>query len=62
MVLGAADNAVGIPTGSWSLENWTVEDYNALYEKVKSGEITVDNDSSVADPSAKGLSNIKFVK
>lgn len=64
MVLGAADDAVGIPTGSWSLENWTVEDYNALYEKVKSGEIVVDNDSTkaAADPSTKGLDNIKFVK
>ena len=63
-VLGAADDAVGIPTGSWSLENWTVEDYNALYEKVKSGEIVVDNDSSTAaaDPSTKGLENVKFVK
>ena len=62
MTLGAADDAVGIPTGTWSLENWTVEDYEALYAKVKSGEIAVDNDSSMADPSAAGLENITFVK
>ena len=64
ITLGAADNAVGIPTDTWSLENWTVEEYNALYEQVKSGEIVVDNDSTeaAADPSTKGLDNIKFVK
>lgn len=62
MTLGAADDAIGIPTDTWSLENWTVEDYEALYAKVKSGEITVDNDSSMADPSAAGLENITFVK
>ena len=64
ITLGAADNAVGIPTDTWSLENWTVEEYNALYEQVKSGEIVVDNDSTkaAADPSTKGLDNIEFVK
>ena len=64
ITLGAADNAVGIPTETWSFENWTVDDYNALYEQVKSGEIVVDNDSTeaAADPSTKGLDNIKFVK
>ena len=62
MTLGAADDAIGIPTDIWSLENWTVEDYEALYAKVKSGEITVDNDSAMADPSAAGLENITFVK
>ena len=62
MTLGAADDAVGIPTDTWSMENWSVEDYNALYAKIKSGEIVVDNDSSVADPSTAGLENITFVK
>lgn len=62
ITLGAADNAVGIPTDTWSFENWTVEDYNALYEQVKSGEIVVDADSTVADPATKELPNIKFVK
>lgn len=62
MTLGAADDAVGIPTDTWSMENWSVEDYNALYAKIKSGEIVVDDDSSVADPSTAGLENITFVK
>ena len=58
--LGAADNAVGIPTDSWSFENWTVEDYDALYAKIVSGEIEIDN-SEIADPSTAGLENVTFV-
>ena len=62
LVLGAADDMVGLPTDTWSLQNWSVEDYNALFEKVKSGEIKVDNNSEMADPSTAGLEKIKFVK
>lgn len=61
LVLGAADDAVGLPVDTWALANWSVEDYNALFEQIKSGEITVDN-SEVADPSEAGLDNITFVK
>ena len=34
---------VGLPTDTWSLANFSVEDYNALYEKVKNGEVKVDD-------------------
>ena len=61
-VLGAAEDMVGIPTDTWSLQNWTVDDYNALFEKVKSGEVEIDNNSEMADPSTAGLENITFVK
>ena len=61
LVLGAKDDAVGLPVDTWSLANWSVDDYNALFEKVKSGEIAVKNDE-VADPSSAGLDNITFVK
>ena len=60
LVLGAADDAVGLPVDTWSLQNWTVEDYNALFEKIKSGEIVVDNDSEMADPSKADLAHITF--
>lgn len=62
MVLGAAEDAVGIPTANWTNEGWTVEDYNALYEKIKSGEMKIDDDSKMSDPSKAGLERIKFVK
>ena len=62
LLLGAKENAVGIPTDTWQLENWSVEDYRALYEKVVSGEVTIDNDEKMADPSKAGLENVTFVK
>jgi len=61
LVLGAADDAVGLPVDTWSLQNWTVDEYNALFEQIKSGEIVVDN-SEVADPSTAGLEHVTFVK
>ena len=34
---------VGLPTDTWSLENITVEEYEAVKEQIKSGEIVVSN-------------------
>ena len=62
MVLGAKDNAVGIPTDTWQFTNWTVEEYQDLYDKVVSGEVTIDDDGEMADPSKAGLDNVTFVK
>lgn len=44
--LGAADDAVGLPTdeGSWRLETYTVEEYQAELESIKTGENAVDAD------------------
>ncbi len=42
--LGVADNAVGLPTATWSLENYTAEEYEDLYAKVASGEVSIDAD------------------
>ena len=61
LVLGAADDAVGLPVDTWSLQNWSVDEYNALFEKVKAGEVTISNEE-INDPSTAGLDNITFVK
>ena len=37
---------VGLPTDTWSLKNFTVDDYNALVEKIKSGEVSISDDIS----------------
>ncbi len=37
--LGAADNATGLPTDTWRLQNFTVEQYKALFAKIQNGEI-----------------------
>lgn len=42
--LGAANDAVGLPVDTWTMENFTVEQYNELFAKLKDGSITVDND------------------
>ncbi|MBQ0017996.1 MAG: BMP family ABC transporter substrate-binding protein [Clostridiales bacterium] len=62
LVLGAADDAVGIPTDTWSLQNWTVDDYNALFEEVKAGKVKIDNASDVSDPTGKLANvNVNFI-
>ena len=40
--LGVADDAVGLPTETWSLTGWTVDEYNTLYAAVKDGSVTID--------------------
>ena len=42
--LGVEDNAVGLPTATWSMTNYTVEEYEDLFQKVVSGELTLDAD------------------
>ena len=42
--LGAAEGAVGLPTATWSLENWSVEEYNEMFAKIVDGTITIDAD------------------
>ena len=51
-------NAVGLPTATWSMENFSVADYEDLFQKVLNGDITIDNNSEMADPSTAGLSNV----
>ncbi len=45
--LGAAEGCVGLPTaeGSWRFQSFTAEDYNTLFEAVKSGAVEIDNSS-----------------
>ncbi len=54
--LGANDNSVGLPVGTWSLENYSVEEYEALMESIKSGELVVDDQA----PTEGGIADIEF--
>ena len=58
--LGVKDDAVGLPTaeGSWGFDSFTVEEYNDLYNKLKSGEVVVDNNVDGAE--SKSYSNVKL--
>ncbi len=42
--LGAKDDAVALPTDTWKMENFTVDEYEDLYEELKDGTIKVDRD------------------
>ena len=42
--LGAKDDAVGLPTATWSMKKFSVEDYNKLFESIKGGSTPVDAD------------------
>ncbi len=53
--LGAAQDCVGLPTaeGSWRLANYTVDQYNELFTKVKDGSVAISND--IANPPAADI-------
>jgi len=42
--LGAAEEAVGLPTDTWMLENYSVEEYEAQLADIVSGALAVDSD------------------
>ena len=44
--LGANENAVGLPTATWSLTKWSVDEYNAMLKDMADGKLVVDNDYS----------------
>ena len=44
ITLGAKDNAVGLPTATWSLKGWTVDEYKAMLKDMADGKLVVDND------------------
>ena len=52
--MGASMDAVGLPTATWSLKNFTVENYNDLYASLKDGSVVVNKDYE------NGLSNDAF--
>ncbi len=54
--LGVADNAVGLPTDTWSMANFTVEQYNEIFDLVKAGEIEIDNNA----PTEGGIADVAF--
>lgn len=42
--LGAAEDATGLPTDNWKFNNFTLKEYEELYEKIKTGIITPNGD------------------
>ena len=42
--LGAADNSVGLPTATWSLTGWTVEEYEAMLAGIVDGSVAISDE------------------
>ncbi len=59
--LGAKDNAVGLPTATWSLNGWTVEDYNTLFAGIVDGSVSISAEE-VAEPASTANVTVTIVK
>ncbi len=53
--LGAKDNAVGLPTATWSLANWSVEDYEKLFADIVAGNVEISADLVLAPESTDNM-------
>ena len=56
--LGAKDDAVGLPTATWSMENYTVADYESLLADIKAGTVEIDNTVLENDAVVQEYSNV----
>ena len=52
--LGAADNAVGLPTATWSL-SWSVEEYEAMFAEIVAGTIVISDELVLAPESTANM-------
>ena len=61
ITLGAAESAVGLPTATWSLTGWTVEEYEAMLADIVAGNVTIDG-SDVPEPASTSNVTMNIVK
>ena len=59
--LGAKDNAVGLPTATWSLANWSVADYEALFADIVAGTVAI-SDELVLAPENTDNMTVNYVE
>ena len=60
--LGANNDAVGLPTETWSLTKFTVEEYEALLASIKDGTVVIDNAALNNDEVVNaGLENVTII-
>ncbi len=61
IVLGAAEDAVGLPTATWSLKKWSVDEYNALFKDIVDGKVKID-DATIAEPASTAHVTVNIIK
>ena len=59
--LGASDNSVGLPTATWSLTGWTVEEYEAMLAGIVDGSVAI-SDELVEFPESTANVTVNAVK
>jgi len=59
--LGAKDNAVGLPTATWSLTGWSVADYEALYAEIVAGNVDISSEL-VLSPESTDNVTVNYVE
>ena len=59
--LGAKDNAVGLPPATWSLANWSVAEYEALFAEIVAGSVAI-SDALVLAPESTGNMTVNYVE
>ncbi len=42
--MGAKEDALGLPQDTWTMKNFTIEEYQEIYNSIKNGEIEIDRD------------------
>ena len=61
ITLGAAENAVGLPTATWSLTGWSVAEYEAMLADIVAGKVVIDG-SDVPEPGNTDNVTVNIVK
>ena len=61
VILGAKDNAVGLPTATWSLKGWTTEQYEAMLADIVSGKVVVDG-ADIPEPASTDNVTVNIIK
>ena len=59
--LGAKDNAVGLPTATWSMEGITVADYEALFADIVAGKVEISSEL-VLPPESSDVMTVNYVE
>lgn len=60
--LGASDNATGLPETTWKMQNFTLEQYKALFAKVAGGQVTIDSNVDGINETQKWFNAKSFTK
>lgn len=58
IVLGASENAIGLPWESSKFKTFTEDDYKAIYDKIVKGEVTILNNTAAEDVSGVTAPNV----